>query len=419
MRAKNAAVLTVFVLITVLAAILALNGLTVGEKTLVKPAGDMLSLGLDLRGGIYTVFRAEKGEYTNEEFSDLLTATGEVLRTRLTEQGYTEANVSMQGSDCIRIEIPDISDPEEIVRLIGTPAHLTFTDPYGSVIVEGNQIEKVEPVFLQDQGGYVVAFQLNDEAAKAFSAATARLVGKVIAINLDGQTISTPTVNERIPDGSGSISLGNIKDMTESYNAAKRLSTLIMSGALPLDIEESETRAISATLGEDAVHYALIAGIIGVGLVLAFMLVMYRLPGLAADLALVWYIVIVFFLLGLLGIQLTLPGIAGILLGIGMAVDANVIVFERFREELKAGRSYPSAVKTGFKNALRAILDANVTTMIAACVLMYFGTGSVKGFSYTLALSVVISMFTAVFVTRFLLTRIVRLGFTRKGLYTR
>ena len=146
---------------------------------------------------------------------------------------------------------------------------------------------------------------------------------------------------------------------------------------------------------------------------------MYRLPGLAADLALVWYIVIVFFLLGLLGIQLTLPGIAGILLGIGMAVDANVIVFERFREELKAGRSYPSAVKTGFKNALRAILDANVTTMIAACVLMYFGTGSVKGFSYTLALSVVTSMFTAVFVTRFLLTRIVRLGFTRKGLYTR
>ena len=213
--------------------------------------------------------------------------------------------------------------------------------------------------------------------------------------------------------------MGNASSATESYQEAYRLQTLIMSGALPLDIEESETRAISATLGEDAIDRAMLAGAIGIAIIFVFMIVMYRLPGLMADLALAVYILIVFYVLAEFQIQLTLPGIAGILLGIGMAVDSNVVIFERFREELKRGLGYDSAFRNGFRNALRAIIDSSVTTLIAAFVLMYFGTGPIKGFSYTLTLGVITSLITAVFVTRFLFKHALRLGFTKRSLYTR
>ncbi len=418
MRARNALALAIIAVVTAMVCVLAFTGLSLGGKQVLSPLGDRLSLGLDLKGGVYTVFRADPESAQEGSFDALLEATSEVLRTRLTDQGYTEANVSLQGSDCIRIEIPEVSDPREVVELIGTPALLQFVDPNGNVIMEGKDIVEVAPAMNPEDGQYVVRFKLNSQATKAFSDATARLIGRSISIVLDGEVISAPTVSERIGGGEGNISFGAMGTQ-ESFAEARRLSTLIMSGALPLSINETETRAISATLGEDAISKALTAGLIGLGLVLLFMLVMYRLPGLMADVALIWYVILVFFLLGALGIQLTLPGIAGILLGIGMAVDANVVIFERFREELKNGRSYESALKAGFKNALSAIIDSNVTTLIAAFVLMYYGTGPVKGFSYTLALSVVVSMFTAVFVTRFLLRRAVRLGLTGKGLYTR
>ena len=419
MRAKNGWTLILIVILTVACAVAAFTGIGSGEKKILKPLGEDLSLGLDLRGGIYTVFRAQRSEDEDADFDDQLKATAEVLRARLTDQGYTEANVSLQGSDCIRVEIPEISDPRQVVELIGKPAHLTFEDPDGNVIIEGKDIVEVAPALSQEDGLYVVRFKLSSEAAKAFSAATARLIGQPISIWLDDEEISAPRVSERISDGEGNISFGGNMSTSESYQEARRLTTLILSGALPLDIEETETRAISATLGEDALSKALVAGIAGVALVMLFMLLVYRLPGLMADIALAWYILVLFFALGKLGVQLTLPGIAGILLGIGMAVDANVIIFERFREELSVGRSYESAVKAGFKNALGAIVDSNVTTLIASFVLMYYGTGPIKGFSYTLCLSVVISMLTAVFLTRFLLNRAVRLGFADKGLYTR
>ena len=194
---------------------------------------------------------------------------------------------------------------------------------------------------------------------------------------------------------------------------------LIQSGALPMDIAEVETRAISATLGIEAIDGAIIAGIVGLILVLVFMLVMYRLPGVAADMALLIYVLIVFYALAISGAQLTLQGIAGILLGIGMAVDANVVIFERFREELKEGRTPLNAVKYGFRNAGRAVADSNITTLIAAIVLMIFGTGTIKGFAITLTISVVVSLFTAVVVTRSLLILICKLGVNNRSAYTR
>ena len=205
----------------------------------------------------------------------------------------------------------------------------------------------------------------------------------------------------------------------ESYKWASNLAMLIQSGALPLDIEEVETRAISATLGIEAVDGAVLAGVIGLALVLIFMLVMYRLPGVAADMALLIYVLIVFYVMAIIGVQLTLQGIAGILLGIGMAVDANVVIFERFREELKSGRTLENAVRFGFKNAGRAVADSNITTLIAAIVLMIFGTGTIKGFATTLLISVLASLFTAVVVTRWLLNLICKLDIRKLSAYTR
>ena len=221
-----------------------------------------------------------------------------------------------------------------------------------------------------------------------------------------------------ISDGRGQITMSGLS-AEEAYEESKNLAMLIQSGALPLDIAEVETRAISATLGLEAIDGAIIAGIVGLALIILFMLIVYRLPGVAASMALCIYVLIVFYALAITGAQLTLQGIAGILLGIGMAVDANVVIFERFREELAQGRTPVNAVKFGFRNAGRAVIDSNVTTLIAAVVLLFFGTGTIKGFAITLTISVVASLFTAVFVTRSLLLAICNLGIKSKGAYTR
>ena len=286
------------------------------------------------------------------------------------------------------------------------------------MILEGANIESCGVGYDETTGQAYVGFQLDAEGTKAFADATSEFMGKTIAIYLDGEVISSPTVQSVIPNGQGSITMGNLS-AEESQKQSQELALLIQSGALPLDIEESETRAISATLGFEAIDGAVIAGIVGLCLVVLFMIIMYRLPGVAASMALSIYVLIVFYALAIFNAQLTLQGIAGILLGIGMAVDANVIIFERFREEYKLGRTLNNAVKFGFKNAFSSIIDSNVTTVIAAVVLMIFGTGSSKGFASTLIISVVVSFFTATFITRWLLKSFVNLGFTKKWLYTR
>ena len=254
-------------------------------------------------------------------------------------------------------------------------------------------------------------FKMNDEATESFAKATTENIGKTISIQLDGENISTPTVQSAITEGSGMIS------GSSTIEEAQTLANLIMSGALPLDITLDSSSAVSATLGIDALSTSLKAGIIGLILVALFMIVMYRLPGVISVMALCIYTLVVMYAVCLVpGVQLTLPGIAGILLGIGMAVDGNVIIFERFREELKGGRSLEAAVNRGYKNALSSIIDSNVTTIIAGCVLLYFGTGSIKGFAMTLLIGVIASMISSVFVTRFLLKHLVRLGIGKNNL---
>ena len=354
-------------------------------------------------------------EAKNPEEEDLdskMDSTVSILVSRLTRQGFTEATVTRQGTNRIRVEIPNVSDPNEILSIIGTPAKLEFTDPNGAVIIDGSMVKNAQAA-QGENNQIVVAFELNDEGARLFADATAANIGKPISILLDGETISAPTVNSVIAGGRGEIT-GNF-----TAEEAQTLASLIMSGALPLELEQLEVSAISATLGVEALEKAFRAGIIGVVLVMLFMLFRYKLCGVVADIALTIYILIVVLLLALTGAQLTLPGVAGIILGIGMAVDANVVIFERIRDESKAGRPLDSSVRKGFSNAMSAIIDSNVTTIIAAIVLYAFGTGTVRGFALTLGIGVATSMFTAIFVTHKLLDIFVALGFQNQKLYVR
>lgn len=417
MKVKSLVKLGIVAVLIVVVAFLAVNGLQVG-KYILKPVGSAISLGLDLRGGVSTEYRVT--DTTVENYDVLLDGTVSALRTRLTNAGFTEATVAIQGNDRILVEIPDVDDPEEVAEIIGTPAHLEFRDPNGNVVFEGQDIKSAGVNYAnEERTAYGVGFELNREASRAFADATQEFLGQAISIYLDDELISAPTVNKVITGGSGIISSRVSGSEQESYEWASNLAMLIQSGALPLDIEEVETRAISATLGFEAIDGALLAGIVGLALILVFMLVMYRLPGIAADMALLIYVLIVFYVMAIIGVQLTLQGVAGILLGIGMAVDANVVIFERFREELKDGRTPLNAVKFGFRNAGRAVLDSNVTTLIAAVVLMIFGTGTIKGFATTLLISVLASLFTAVVVTRWLLNLICKLDIRSRAAYTR
>ena len=413
-KAKNLRVraLVSLVAIVVVVAVCAYLGLFgFGKGTMInylKPWGDAISLGLDLRGGVYTVYQAENNG--DPDFDTKMESTVSILTSRLTRQGFTEATVTRQGSDRIRVEIPNVSDPNQILTIIGTPAQLYFVDESGNNLMEGGMVKNAQAA--QDQDGKpCIAFELTDEGAKIFAEATAANLGKTISITLDGETISRATVNTVIAGGKGEIT-GNF-----TADEAKNLATLILSGALPLNLTQLEVSAISATLGVEALDRAIQAGIIGVALVMLFMLFRYRLCGLVADIALTIYIMIVVLLLALTGAQLTLPGVAGIILGIGMAVDANVVIFERIREEVKNGRPIGSAVRKGFSNALSAIIDSNVTTIIAAVVLYAFGTGSVRGFALTLGIGVATSLVTAVFVTHKLLDIFADLGIKNQKLY--
>ena len=417
MKVKSLIKLGIVAVLIIIVAFLAVNGLQVG-KYILKPVGSAISLGLDLRGGVSTEYRVS--DTTVENYEILLDGTVSALRTRLTNAGFTEATVAIQGDDRILVEIPDVDDPEQVAEIIGTPAHLEFRDPNGNVVFEGKDIKSAGAQWTDDTNTKAgVGFVLNSEASEAFAEATSEFLGQSISIYLDDELISAPTVNQVITGGQGIITSSASEGTEESVAWANNLAMLIQSGALPLDIEEVETRAISATLGIEAIDGALLAGIIGLAIILIFMLVMYRLPGVAADMALLIYVLIVFYVMAIIGVQLTLQGVAGILLGIGMAVDANVVIFERFREELKDGRTPLNAVKFGFRNAGRAVLDSNVTTLIAAVVLLIFGTGTIKGFATTLLISVLASLFTAVVVTRWLLILICKLDVRKRSAYTR
>ena len=343
-----------------------------------------------------------------------------ILRTRLTEQGYTEANVQSQGDKRFYVEIPSVSDPREAVELLGKTAQLSFTDPDGTVIMTGDDVDtasaKYDRLSETSAPENYVELKLKDSGVEKFSEATGRLAGQAegqnyIAIMLDDQVVSSPRVQTQITDTTCIIS-GNF-----TVESARELAGLIRAGQLPFKLTEVGVSSVGATLGETAFNNSILAAFISLILIMLYMLVFYRLPGLVSAIALAFYTALTVLLLGWFKVNLTLPGIAGIILSMGMAVDANVVIFERIIDELKLGKTLRASVESGFHRAIAAVVDSNVTTVIAAAVLLWLGSGTVKGFAVTLLIGVLVSMFTAIVITKFLLVQLVQLNVKNRKLY--
>lgn len=363
---------------------------------------DDIKLGLDLAGGVSITYQAKEENPSAEDMADT------IYKLQQRVQNYsTEAEVYQEGDNRINVDIPGVSDANAILEELGKPGSLIFADETGNTILNGNQVKTAKPVITENNGvkEYMVDVTFTDEGKQIFADATTNNVGKRIAIIYDGMIYSNPLVKEPITQGQCQIS-GMV-----SYEEAERLASTIRIGSLSLELEELRSNVVGAKLGQEAISTSLKAGVIGFGIVAVFMIAVYLVPGFAAAIALSLYVGVILILLDAFEVTLTLPGVAGIILSIGMAVDANVIIFTRIKEEIGHGKTVKSAIESGFHKALSAIIDGNVTTLIAAGVLFWRGSGTVKGFASTLAIGIVLSMVTALFITRFVLNSLFKLGF--------
>lgn len=354
--------------------------------------------GLDLTGGVNVVLQAEATDDSGIT-SEKMDSTVAAIKKRVDSMGVSEAQVSKQGEDRIRVSIPSVQDQQQALDMIGKTAQLEFVGPDGEVILTGKDVVDSKAVQQKSSSGLeeaVVTLKFNDEGTQLFADATQKYLNQQISIKLDDEVISSPKVNVAITNGEAVIE--GMADMEEAGNLAE----LIRGGALPVKLSPIEVTTIGPTLGQDSLNQSLIAGAIGIAAVLLFMLVMYRGLGFIADLALIIYIMLDLILMVFANVTLTLPGIAGIILSVGMAVDANVIIFERIKDESRSGKSINAAIDAGFKRAMGTIIDSNVTTLIAGFVLFFMGSGSVQGFAVTLILGIIVSLLTAVIITKHL-----------------
>lgn len=418
-------------IITLLLIALSLFYVFVGYNN-VKPMISKLNLGLDIEGGVAVVYEGEKGKLSDNEFKSLLTQTKNVLARRIDTLGLTEPNIMLEGTNRIRIELPGAKDINKAVEMVGKTAVLEFhqvedkavarekmkiKDVKSKLLFKGNLLKDSYPT-KDEYGKPAVSLNLTTEASKIFGKATEDIVKNYsskqgqIAITLDGEIISAPMVNKALFQ-KDLIITGTFTD-----KETLMLSSLIKGGALPLKLKEVKTTLVNATLGRGALEKSIYAALLGFALIIIFMVIVYRLPGFIASISLLFYSSLLFMVLTLFKATLTLPGVAGLVLSVGMAVDANVIIFERLKEELKMARSLKSAIQNAFNVAMRTILDANITTLIAAVVLFNFGEGLIKGFAVTLMVGILLSMFTSIFVTRVLLKSIAGFKvFTNKVFY--
>lgn len=362
---------------------------------LYEPIKKNIKLGLDLRGGLRVVLEAEETEGQKITPDTIQKALG-ILRNRVDSLGVKETNLFPQGDRRIVIEIAGEKDPEAAVDLLKTTSQLEFWDEQGNVLLTGKNLKDAQAT-VDPQKGAMVQLEFDKEGTKLFAKATQENLGRHIAIVIDNKVISAPVVRDVITTGQAVIE----GDFTAKE--AQDLAVLLRSGALPVSFKVMEKRSIGPTLGADSLEKSIKAGIVGIIAVLIFMLGYYRLPGLIADISLVLYALIVLGVMWGLGSVLTLPGIAGFALSIGMAVDANIIIYERIKEELRVGKTLLAAIEAGFKRAFWTIFDANITTLITALVLMYFGTGPIKGFAVTLSIGIIASMLVALIFTRYML----------------
>jgi len=428
MKAKSVISFLLVVVLIVAFAYVAAFDVKIGNIEIPSTFGEKgIKQGLDLVGGSMIVFEPDVKDLSKVKAEDMDSAES-IIRARLDSKGYSEATVSRQGDTGIRVEIPNIDDPQAAIEMIGATAKLEFLDSDGKVIMDGSKKyisgaqSQYGPISENSGNVYHVQLSFTKEGRAKFKTATEAAVAKTaenknfIGIALDGVSQMNPRVSEVIDSESCVI--------TGDYDAesAQDVADLINSGQLPFSLKDAELRSVGPTLGSKALETSLWAALIGIVLVMLFMLIVYRLPGLVANVSLIAYISLVtlvmagFFFTDF-RVTLTLPGIAGVILSIGMAVDANVVIFERIKDELRSGKSVGASVNAGFKRALTAVIDSNITTIIASVVLYFFGTGTIKSFAITLFIGIVVSMLTAVTLTKFLLKQIVGFGIKNPAFY--
>ena len=370
-----------------------------------KSFNKAITKGLDLQGGVSVLMEIQDENVTKED----LEKTRQLIDLRVNKLGVAETAVTVEGDRRIRVEIPGEYDSKDLVDSLSKTGNLTFKDADGNEVLNGTDVAEASVVIDNNSNAPVVSLKLTDEGAKKFAEATEANLYKKISIYMDDEEISSPTVNAVITDGNAII------EGSGSLDEAKNLAGLINAGALPVTVKAIQIENVGAQLGAEALPNAVKAGLIGIAIIFLFMILYYRVPGLIASIALTLYVCLVLLVFVEADVALTLPGIAAFLLTVGMAVDANVLIFERVREELKNGMSVKAAVDKGFSNALSSIIDSNGTTIIAALVLYFMGTGSVKGFAVTLMIGIAVSMFTAVVVTKTLMKWAVNMGMLKSN----
>ncbi len=362
----------------------------------IKPLSQSIKQGLDLQGGTHVVLQALDTPDTKVD-DDALNRSVKIIERRVNELGLTEPVIQRQGKDRIIVELPGVKDPEKAIAMLGRTALLEFKNVEGETVLTGKDLKDSRAQVAPSGQGAVVGLEFNSEGGDKFAELTTLNVGKPISIVLDGEVLTAPMVNEPITGGRAQITGSN------TMEEAEHLAILLRSGSLPVKIEIMENRTVGPTLGQDSKEKSIQAFGIGILGIFIFMILFYRVSGIVADIILLLYVLLVLFAMKSLNATLTLPGIAGIILSIGMAVDANVLIFERFKEEVRNGKTLRSAMDSGFSRAFVTILDSNLTTLMAALVLFYLGTGPIRGFAVTLAIGVLISMLTAVTVTKYVM----------------
>lgn len=388
-RVKSTILFIISVLVIGFLAYSGVYGVTVGDYRL-KSFGQVINRGLDLQGGI-SVLEEIQGDKVDQE---TINKTIELISMRVNKMGVSETVVTREGQKRIRIEIPGKFDAKEVEEGIAKTGELKFVGPDKSTILTGKDVRKASAYISSEDGKPTISLELNDEGTKKFADATQKFMGQTISITMDDQELTSPNVAAHITNGKAVIT------GSKTLEEATKRANIINSGALPVTVKAVESKIVGASLGANALPLSILAGKVGIAIVMLFMILYYRLPGIIASIALVLYIYIVLLGFASLNVTLTLSGIAGLLLTVGMSVDASILIFERMKEELKGGKSVRAAIDAGFHRAMTSVIDSHVTTIVAGIVLYGLGSGSVKGFALTLIVGVALSLFTAVIVTR-------------------
>ncbi|WPC41284.1 protein translocase subunit SecD [Clostridium sp. JS66] len=391
-KAKSTVLFVICLLLIGFFAYSGVYGVTVGDYRL-KSFGEVINRGLDLQGGVSVLEEIQASKVDQDTFDK----TVELLSMRVNKMGVSETTVAREGQKRIRIEVPGKYDAKSVIDGIAKTGELKFVGPDKQTILTGKDVKNAVSTISSQSQKPVVDLELNASGTKKFADATQKFLGQKITIYLDDQVLTDPTVNSVITNGKSEI------EGARSLDEAKRQANLINSGALPVTVKAVESKVVGASLGANSLPLSILAGKVGIGLVILFMILYYRVPGFIAGLALVVYIYLLLLAFATVGVTLTLSGIAGFLLTVGMAVDANVLIFERTKEELKGGKSIKAAIDAGFHRAMTSVIDSHVTTIVAGIVLYGLGSGTVKGFALTLVIGVALSLFTATTVTRTLM----------------